>query len=233
MNVGREWLASRIERVSTLRRNLIVALALILAAGAALFAALVLTGDEGEEGAAKSPASTHEVDERLVRDDSPRLSEGKDAVFVEFLDFECEGCLAAYPVIEDMRERYGDRVTFVVRHLPLHSNSMNAALAAEAAAQQGEFEAMYSKLFETAQDWGHQETSQKDVFFGFAKEMGLDMTQFKADFDATETRKRIEQSQADGKALGVEGTPTFFLNGKRFEPQSAADFETAFDDVLN
>ncbi len=88
---------------------------------------------------------------------------------MEFLDFECEGCLAAYPLIEDLRDRYGNRVTFVVRHMPLHGNSGAAALAAEAAAEQDEFEAMYQRLFETAEQWGHQEASQEDTFFDYAR----------------------------------------------------------------
>lgn len=170
--------------------------------------------------------------ELLVREDSPRLSDGGEAVFVEFLDFECEACIALYPVIEDLREQYGDRVTFVVRHMPLHGNSVNAALAAEAAAQQGQFEAMYKRLFETDAEWGHQETSQRETFFRYAEELGLDMDQFLADFDDPATTERVEQSYQDGQSLGVTGTPTFFLNGEMLRPQSVTDLVEAFDAAL-
>ncbi|WP_420197541.1 DsbA family protein, partial [Dietzia maris] len=96
-----------------------------------LVVALLAAGnDSGSEQARPDDSAGTGV---LVREDSPRLSEGGDAVFVEFLDFECEACIALYPTIEDLREQYGDRVTFVVRHMPLHDNSMAAALAAEAA----------------------------------------------------------------------------------------------------
>lgn len=165
----------------------------------------------------------------LVRADSPRLSDGKKATFVEFLDFECESCASLHPVIEHLRGRYGDRITFVVRHMPLHGNSMDAARAAEAAGAQGRFEAMYKKLFETQGEWGHKQTSQREAFFGYAKAMGLDMDKFTAAFDDPATTRRIEQSAQDGRTLGVQKTPTMFLNGTIIEPESFDDFVAKLD----
>lgn len=208
-----------------------LSITMIGAAALVLVMLLIFTG--GDNDPAPEAAPTGGNAEQLVREDSPRLSEGADAVFVEFLDFECEACLALYPVIEDLRDEYGDRVTFVVRHMPLHGNSVNAALAAEAASEQGEFEAMYHRLFETAeQEWGHQATSQRETFFGYAEDLGLDMDRFKSDFDDPATLERIEQSQQDAHTLGVSGTPTFFLDGELLQPQSIADLEDAFDAAL-
>ena len=211
-------------------RSAKLSLLMIGAAVLVLVGFLLFTGGDDPSPAA-TPTDTDNTG-LLVRDDSPRLSEGSEAVFVEFLDFECEACLALYPVIEDLREEYGDRVTFVVRHMPLHGNSVNAALAAEAAAEQGEFEAMYHRLFETAEQWGHQEASQRETFFGYAEDLGLDMDRFTAAYDDPATLERIEQSQQDGQALGVSGTPTFFLDGELLQPQSVADLEEALDAAL-
>ena len=209
-----------------------LSIAMIGAAALVLVGLLVFTGGEDEPSPETTPTGSENA-ELLVRDDSPRLSEGDEAVFVEFLDFECEACLALYPVIEDLREEYGDRVTFVVRHMPLHGKSVNAALAAEAAAEQGEFEAMYHRLFETAEDeWGHQEASQRETFFGYAEDLGLDMDRFTTADDDPATMERIEQSQQDGQTLGVSGTPTFFLNGELLQPQNITDLEDAFDAAL-
>lgn len=212
-------------------RSIKLSLAMIAAGALVLVGFLVFSGggDDPEPEATPTGGSNAEL---LVREDSPRLSEGGEAVFVEFLDFECEACLALYPVIEDLREEYGDRVTFVVRHMPLHGNSLNAALAAEAAAEQGEFEAMYHRLFETAEQWGHQEASQRETFFGYAEDLGLDMDRFESAYDDPATLERIEQSQQDGQALGVQGTPTFFLDGELLQPQSITDLEDAFDAAL-
>lgn len=214
-----------------MNRNLMLSIGMIAVAAAVLIVLLLVSGDS-EPDATETPTGG-EPPAELVRDDSAVLSEGADAVFVEFLDFECEACLAVYPFIEDLRERYGDRISFVVRHMPLHSNSVNAALAAEAAADQGEFEAMYHQLFDTAVDWGHQESSQRDTFFRYAEDLGLDMDAFAASFDDPATLDRIAQSQSDGQALGVRGTPTFFLDGEMLQVNTMADLEAALDAAIN
>lgn len=211
-------------------KNLKLSLAMIAAALIVLVVALVATGGSNDPDAAADGDAAGAL---LVRDDSPRLSDGDEAVFVEFLDFECEACGSLFPVIEDLRDRYGDRVQFVVRHMPLHNNSMNAALAAEAAAEQGEFEAMYTRLFETQAEWGHQETSQEETFFGYAEDLGLDMERFRSAYDAPANRARIEQSKEDGSELGVTGTPTFFLDGERLEPDSVDDLEASLEAALD
>ena len=197
-------------------KNLKISLVLVVAAVGLAF----IAASGGDDGGSVSE-STGGRDEALVRPDSQVLSEGStDVTFVEFLDFECEACGAAYPAVEQLRERFGDEVTFVVRHFPLHGNSVAAARAAETAAAQGEFEAMYQRLFEAQAEWSHSESSQEDVFFGYAEDLGLDMEQFRADYDNPATLEKIERDQADGKALGVSGTPTFFLDGEKLEVES-------------
>ncbi|WP_229403571.1 DsbA family protein [Micromonospora okii] len=157
----------------------------------------------------------------LVRADSHRLSTAPDGrvTIVEFLDFECESCLAAYPGVEKLRAEYGDRITYVVRYFPIpsHPNAFNAAHAAEAAARQGKFEAMYKKLFDNATVWGHKEEPQVAVFEGYAREMGLDLARYRADVAGAEVAARVKADAADGAALGVQGTPTFFVNGVRYD----------------
>lgn len=200
-------------------RNLKISLAMVVAAVAvALLAANAGDGD-GPEVASVGSQAAGEVP--VVRPDSQRLSTGStDVTFVEFLDFECEACRAAHPAVEELRARYGDEVTFVVRNFPLHNNSVAAARAAEAAAAQGKFEEMYDRLFETQPEWGEKDSSQEDVFFGFAEDLGLDMEEFRAVYDDPATVEKVERDQADGKALGVTGTPTFFLDGEKLEPES-------------
>lgn len=203
----------------------LIAVAALVLAGFIIF----LDPDEQESAPAEDTGS---ASAQLVREDSPRLSEGGDAVFVEYLDFECEACLSLYPTIEEIRAEYGDRVTFVVRYLPLHGNSVEAAKAAEAAGEQGEFEAMYKALFENSAEWSHQETSQREAFFGYAEELGLDMERFEQVYDDPATLARIEQSAADAEALGVTSTPTFFVDGERLEPTRVEDLTDPLDAAL-
>lgn len=210
-------------------KSLKLSMAMIVAVLVALVAAVTFSR-AGEEAAPTGSGSGASAP--LVRDDSPRLTSGKKAVFVEYLDFECEACGAAHPVMTDLREKYGNDVTFVVRYLPLHGNSMNAALAAEAAREQGKFEEMHDKLFETQAEWSHSESSKEKTFEGYAQELALDMKQYRASLKDPAAAQRIEQSTKDAQTLGVTGTPTFFLDGKKIEPTTIADFETKLDAAI-
>lgn len=210
-------------------KSLKLSMAMIVAVLVALVAAVTFSR-AGEEAAPTGSGSGASAP--LVRDDSPRLTSGKKAVFVEYLDFECEACGAAHPVMTDLREKYGKDVTFVVRYLPLHGNSMNAALAAEAAREQDKFEEMHDKLFETQAEWSHSESSKEKTFEGYAQELGLDMKQYRASLKDPAAAKRIEQSTKDAQTLGVTGTPTFFLDGEKIEPTTIADFETKLDAAI-
>ena len=209
-------------------KNLKISLALVAIAVMAMVIIARLGGDEGSAG------PEHSRSERLVRPDSQRLSTAADGkvTFVEFLDFECEACGAAYPAIEELRKTYDGRVTFVVRNFPLHNNSEAAARAAEAAAAQGKFEAMYDNLFQTQAQWGEKNTSQKEVFFGFAQQLGLDMNRFQQVYDDPTTIERVRRDKADGQALGVTATPTFFLNGAKVEVSTFAELIAKIDAAL-
>ena len=91
---------------------------------------------------------------------------------------------------------------------------------------------MYRKLFDTPEQWGHQQTPQRDTFFGYAEELGLDMERFESAYNDPATLERIEQSKQDGQSLGVSGTPTFFLDGERLEPTSVTDLENSINAAL-
>ncbi|GAA4987323.1 DsbA family protein [Actinopolymorpha pittospori] len=175
-------------------------------------------------------------DSRLVRSDSHRLTEARSGqvTLVEFLDFECEACRAAHPLVEDFRKEYEGRVTFVARYFPIpsHFNAERAARAVESAAQQGKFEQMYQRMFETQSQWGEQQVPADETFRGFAKDLGLDMTRYDKTYEDPATLMRIKKDVTDGEALGVQGTPTFFLNGEKLQPNSYDDFKKALDAAL-
>ena len=181
--------------------------------------------------AAPQPAANAQ----LVREDSHRLTSPavEKAQLVEFLDFECESCRAAHPLVEELKQEYGDRITFVNRYFPLpgHRNSGTAALAVEASAQQGKYQQMAAKLFETQPEWGGKQDSQAPVFRSYAQELGLDMARYDAAVADEKTRERIRKDAADGTALGVTGTPTFFLNGKKLVLNTEAEFRQLLTDA--
>ncbi|MEU0352762.1 thioredoxin domain-containing protein [Streptomyces sp. NPDC006237] len=218
-------------------KNLKISLALVVIV-AAIVAALLAANRTPDASADASDTGEGKVADVsvLVRPDSHRLSTAKDGkvTVVEFLDLECESCRAAFPVVEQLREEYEGRVTFVMRYFPIpsHKNAELAARAVEAAAAQGKLEAMYQKMYETQESWGDQQVSHQKTFRGFARELGLDMKKFEADWNDPATAKRVEKDRQDGLALGVQGTPTFFINGQRPQIQSEADFKAAIEAEL-
>ena len=174
---------------------------------------------------------------QTVRTDSHVLDDGgADAVtVVEFLDFECEACGAFYPIVEDLREQYAGDITYVVRYFPLpgHINSTQAALAAEAAAQQDRFEDMYHRLFETQSQWGEQPQETPEVFRGFAADLGLDMAAYDAAVADPATLARVQADKSDGEKLGVRSTPSFFIDGEPVVLEAWDDLEAAIDKAVS
>ncbi len=202
-----------------------------------LLAVVVVVGIVVYEVSKSSQAPTDAArSSAVVRADSHRLSTAADdkVTLVEFLDFECEACRAAFPFVESLRETYDGQVTFVARYFPIdsHVNARNAAHAVEAAAMQGKFEDMYKRMYETQADWGESQDSQAALFRSFAEDLDLDMAKFDADVKSPEVAERVQKDVDDGLALGVSGTPTFFLNGKMLQPQTTEDFTDAIDAAL-
>lgn len=173
---------------------------------------------------------------QVLRESSHRIptTEDEKAVLVEFIDFECEACATTYPLVERLREEYGDQLTFVTRHFPLprHPNSVTAAIAVEAAAQQGQFEVMYQRMFETQEQWSHSQQSQAGTFRDYAQELGLDMDAYDQAIADPATVERVTLDKNDGTGLGVNGTPTFFLDGQQIQPSTEEEFRQLIEEAI-
>ncbi|ABP52658.1 DsbA family protein [Salinispora tropica] len=172
----------------------------------------------------------------LVREDSHRLTSAPDGrvTLVEFLDFECGPCAAAYPTVKEILADYEGQITFVVRYFPIssHPNAELAARAAESAANQDRFAEMYQLLFENQNAWSRQDEPQTEVFLGYARTLGLDIDRFQRDLDDPATAARVAKDRTDGEAVGVQGTPTFFLNGEPLSDLRKDDLTTMIDAAL-
>ncbi|GAA1419070.1 DsbA family protein [Agrococcus citreus] len=183
-----------------------------------------------ESEAPGSSAAAPLIDESThVLDDA-----GADApAVVEFFDYECPSCGRFHPIVEELRDTYEGRVTFAVRYFPLpsHSGAVPAALAAEAAAQQDEFEAMHALLLERQQEWAGSDDASV-AFRGYAEDLGLDLAAYDAAVADPATLERIQLDADAGVALGVQSTPTFFVDGELVELRDFADVETAIEAAL-
>lgn len=146
---------------------------------------------------------------------------------VEFGDLQCPACAAYEPIIRQVVEQNKDTLQFVFRHFPLtqiHKNALIAAKASEAAALQGKFWEMHDMLYDRQKEWADA-LNGRDIIFGYATALSLDMTKFAQDIEAEAVEKKILAEYAEGLKLGVMGTPTFFLNGKMIQsPRTLEEF---------
>lgn len=211
-------------------KNAITSIAAVVGAFVLIVAVALLVVRPWESSQAEPAADVQLIEESThVLDDA---GEGAPEV-VEFFDYECPSCGAFHPIVEDLRAKYEGRVTFAVRYFPLeiHPNAVPAAAAAEAAAQQGEFEAMHSRIFETQGEWAGTEDAPA-TFRGFAEELGLDLAAYDEAVTSEATADRIALDYNAGVAAGVQSTPTFFIDGEQLELQNFDDVEAAIEAAL-
>ncbi|WP_247004657.1 DsbA family protein [Halosolutus gelatinilyticus] len=152
-----------------------------------------------------------------VSEDDHRQGPDDAAVtLVEYGDYQCPYCGQAYPVIKEVQDRFEDDLRFVFRNFPLthvHEHAQHAAEAAEAAGAQGEAEfwAMHDLLYE------HQDALDDESLSTYADQLGLDSERFRRDVESHAFEERIHEQFIGGARSGVNGTPTFYINGERYD----------------
>jgi protein-disulfide isomerase len=184
------------------------------------------------------PAVVTKVDSSLlIRSDSNKIATSSATVtLVEFSDFQCPACGVYYPMVTQVIKDFKDSMTFVYRNFPLtdlHPNAQIAAQAAEAAGMQGKYWEMHDLLFTKQSDWSAS-SSARDIFAQYTQSLGITVDQFKKDIDSDTVKNKITEDINDGKSLGINGTPTFFLDGVKLDnPATLADFETAVKKAMS
>jgi protein-disulfide isomerase len=151
------------------------------------------------------PVSAH--DHIAGSDDAP-------VTLVEYGDYECPYCGMAYPIVKAAQRELGGQLRFVFRNFPLaevHPHARHAAQAAEAAGAQGKFWEMHDMLFE------HQQALEDADLVRYGEMLGLDAVRLARELDAGTYAKRVRDDFRSGVRSGVNGTPTFFVNGERYE----------------
>ena len=158
----------------------------------------------------KSPTLTQPVTGR----DHVEGSADAPLTLVEYGDYQCPYCGAAYPIVKRLQKTLGKNLRFVFRNFPLtqaHPYALMAAEAAEAAALQGKFWEMHDLLFE------HQALLKLDIIPTWAQRIGLDLEKFGNDIKQGVVENHIKEDRQSGIRSGVNGTPTFFINGTRYD----------------
>lgn len=197
--------------------KILLALVVVILAGVAVANRLYRSDSETTSPGAAAGAGNYGMNfrEELIRADShARGPENAALTIVEFLDPECEACKAFHPVMKQFLSENEGRIRFVVRYMAFHTSSRMAIAAAEAAGLQGKYWEMLDTLFETAGEWGHKPQPVPTFFETYARSLGLDEQKFKDDLVDQRWNALADRDMADGKTLGVKGTPTVFLNGE-------------------
>lgn len=163
-----------------------------------------------------------------------RVDKDSKNILVEYSDLQCPSCKNAHEVLKTIEASgsadfdISKKVTFVFRYFPLyqiHDKANIAAYAAEAAGIQGKFWEMADLLFENQQSWSTSNDPQKEYFLNYAKELNLDINQFKKDSESSGVKNRVTEDLREAEQIGVNSTPTFFLNGKKVEVNSFDEFK--------
>lgn len=156
-------------------------------------------------------------------------------VLVEYSDFQCPACGQYFPVLKKLQDDFAGKIAFAYRHFPLkqaHIYAELAARAAEAAGRQGKFWEMHDMIFVNQSTWSAAPDA-RGLFVQYAGALGLDLARFTADLNDPENIKKVEGQFRSGLRSGVNGTPTFFINGKKIEsPRSYDAFKSAIAAAL-
>lgn len=169
--------------------------------------------------------------ENVTADDDPASGPANAAVTViMFSDFQCSACAATHPVLKEVMAAYAGKIRLVVRDFPLeaiHPNGFQAARAAAAANAQGKFFEYIEILYK------NQNALDADSLKKYAAQIGLNAQQFEVDFNSEKIAAEIRKDMADGDAIGINSTPTIFVNGRRVLNLSVPGFKSAIDRALS
>ncbi|MEI6480929.1 MAG: thioredoxin domain-containing protein [Candidatus Saccharibacteria bacterium] len=160
----------------------------------------------------------------------------KGVQLTEYGDFQCPACGAYHPIVKQVVEKYKNEIQFQFRNFPLqaiHQNARSGARAAEAAARQNKYWEMHDLLYEQQDSWKDSK-SPNVIFEGYASQLGLNIAKFKTDFASTEINEMINADFAEGTRLGVDSTPSFFLQGKKITeaPRDVEGFSKLIDQAI-
>jgi protein-disulfide isomerase len=178
---------------------------------------------------AAAPAVPGDIFKVAVGNGAAKGGKQPKVTIVEFSEFQCPFCSRAQPTLQQIQDTYKDDVQIVFKHLPLpmHNNAELAAVASEAAHEQGKFWQMHDKMF------ANQQALDRPSLEKYAQEIGLDLGRFKAALDSGKFKAKLDGDKAQATQFGVTGTPTFFLNGRKMVGASPfPEFKTVIDQEI-
>ncbi len=172
---------------------------------------------------------------RVKADDWVKGDPNAKVTLIEYADFECPACaIYSTEIIKKLMDEYKDDLRVVYRHFPLpqHTRAVDAAKAGEAAGKQGKFWQMSDLLYSKQADWSTGNIKEKMV--SYAESIGLNVEQFEKDYESDAVFQSIKDNEAEGYKLGINETPTFYINGKKISINNGLeDLQKAINEALS
>ncbi len=165
----------------------------------------------------------------IATDDQPTKGNPQAQVtIIEFTDFQCPSCARVHPVLEKILHEFGDKIRLVVRDFPLdqHAQAAKAAEAAEAAREQGRYWEYSALLF------ANQTALAVEDLKKYASQLGLDRQKFDAALDSGQFAEKVQRDLLEGDKLGINGTPTVFINGRQIRDKTYENLKAAIEAAL-
>jgi protein-disulfide isomerase len=175
-----------------------------------------------------------DLSSHFVRVHSPSFGNSLSKVtVVQWFDPECESCRAIHPDVTKIVSDYSERVHFVLRYMPYHGGSMFAASALEEARELGKFDEALNLLFEKQPEWGDHHAPRPELIPTYLATLGISKDKLDRDYLLKKHSEKIRIDEADGKIVGLTGTPTFFVNGQMVAQLGDRPLREAIDAALN
>lgn len=199
---------------------------------AAIIGVFVLAGGKQTSGDSKFTGDPKQIQS----DDWTEGPIDAKVVLIEYGDFQCPGCGALWPALEQVKSEIGEDFLFVYRHFPLtsiHPNAMASHRAAEAAGKQNKFFEMHDLLFARQNEWSSA-SNAASIFETYAQELSLNIDQFKTDVASQAVFDKIARYQDSGSQLGLTSTPSLLLNGQKIDnPASFDELKTVLQEAID
>jgi len=174
----------------------------------------------------QSPASGGSSSSKIATTDAlpggghVRGKETAPVTLVEFGDYQCPSCGFYYPIVEELLKRNPDKVKLEFHHYPLiqmHPHALAAAMAVEAAGDQGKYWEMHDMIYNHQREWSIMPNPESE-FLAYAAQLNLDANKFMQSVKSPDVENRIAEDIRRGTKVNVNGTPTFFINGQQVDP---------------
>jgi protein-disulfide isomerase len=218
------------EKRNALYKRVGIIVGVVLVVGLSVFGLIKLAGSSGSSSS--SAINVPPISKNDISEGNPKAK----VTLIEYADFQCPACAAYHPLVNQLLTDFNGRIFYAYRMFPipnLHQNAIISAQAAYAAWKQNKFFQMDDYLFSSQAEWENL-PDPKATFISYAAKLKLDTVKFAADMNSGQAQNYVADSENQATSIGVNQTPTFFVNGQQIDnPANYDGFKKIIQDELN